>query len=76
VLFDHFDGLFDVGYACCFRAVVGGGDEVVNCDLVVVKEGMDVCLVQDSSALCLWEDKVEEEAEANPGVEGNPAEMR
>lgn len=76
VLFDHFDCLFNVGYACCFRAVVDGGNEVVNCDLVIVEEGVDVCMIEYSSALCLWEDEVEEEAEADPGVEGNPGENR
>jgi hypothetical protein len=55
---------------------VDGGNEVVNCDLVIVKEGVDVCMIEYSSALCLWEDEVEEEAEADPGVEGNPGENR
>jgi len=55
---------------------VDGGNEVVNCDLVIVEEGVDVCMIEYSSALCLWEDEVEEEAEADPGVEGNPGKNR
>lgn len=37
---------------------------------------MDVCLVEDAGALGLWEDEVEEECEADPGVEWDPADVR
>jgi hypothetical protein len=37
---------------------------------------VDVCLVEDAGALGLWEDEVEEECEADPGVEWDPAEVR
>ena len=76
MLFNEFDYVFEIGYSCCFCTVVGAGDEVVDCDFVVVEEGVDVCMIEYSSALCLWEDEVEEEAEADPGVEGNPGENR
>lgn len=74
VLFDELDGLFEVFYACCFGAFMCGGDEVVDCELVVVQEGVDVLLVEDAGALGLWEDEVEEEKEAEPGVEWDPGE--
>lgn len=74
MLFYEFDHVFEIGYSCCFGAVVGAGDEVVDCDFVIVKEGMDVCLVEDASALGLWKDEVEEEAQSDPGVEWNPNE--
>jgi len=76
MLFYEFDHVFEIGYSCCFGAVVGAGDEVVDCDFVIVKEGMDVCLVEDASALGLWKDEVEEEAQSDPGVEWNPADVR
>jgi hypothetical protein len=76
MLLYEFDYVFEVGYSGCFGAVVGGGDEVVDCDLVIVEEGVDVRLVEDAGALGLWEDEVEEEAEADPGVEWDPADVR
>ena len=33
---------------------------------------MDMCLVKDSSALRLGEDKIEKESQTDPRVEGNP----
>ena len=41
-----------------------------------MEEGLDVCLVEDACALSLWEDEVEEETKADPGVEGNPVDVR
>jgi hypothetical protein len=76
MLFYEFDYVFKVGYSCCFGAVVGARDEVVDCDFVIVEEGMDVCLVEDASALGLWKDEVEEEAQSDPGVEWNPVDVR
>jgi hypothetical protein len=72
VLFDKLDGLFEVFDAGCFCAVVGGGDEVVDCKLVVMEEGVEVLLVEDAGALGLRKNEVEEEEEAEPGVEWNP----
>jgi len=51
---------------------VGCGDEVVDCELVIAEEGVDVVLVDDSGALGLGEDEVEEETESKPGVEWDP----
>lgn len=76
MLLYEFDGVLEVDCASCFGAVVGAGDEVVDCELVVVEEGVDVSLVEDAGALGLWEDEVEEKAEADPGVEGDPADVR
>jgi hypothetical protein len=58
MLFYEFGDVFEVGYSGCFGAVMGGGDEVVDCELVVVEEGVDVRLVEDASTLALWEDEV------------------
>ena len=51
---------------------MGGGYEIVDCELVVVEEGVDMLLVQETSALGLGEDEVEEEKESEPGVEWDP----
>jgi hypothetical protein len=37
-----------------------------------MKEGINMFLVDESSALCLWEDEVEEEEKSKPGVEWDP----
>jgi len=76
MLFNEFDYVFEIGYSCCFCTVVGAGDEVVDCDFVVVEEGVDVCLVEDAGALGLWEDEVKEEAQSKPGVEWDPADVK
>lgn len=64
--------MFEVGEAGCFGAVVGGGDEVVDGEFVFVEKGVDVGLVEVFGALRLREDEVEEEAKADPRVEGDP----
>jgi hypothetical protein len=51
---------------------VGGGDEVVDGELVLVQEGVEVRLVEHAGALGLGRDEVEEEAGAEPGVERDP----
>jgi hypothetical protein len=51
---------------------VSGGYEVVDCNFVLLEEGMDVGLVEDFCALCLREDEVQEETKAEPCVEGDP----
>lgn len=48
------------------------GDEVLDCAFVVLEPGVDVGCVEDAGALGLREDEVEEEEEADVGVEGNP----
>lgn len=68
------DGLLQVVYSRGFGAVVGRGDEVVDCEFVGLEEGVDVLSVEDFGALGLGEDEVEEEDEADPGVERDPEE--
>lgn len=51
---------------------MGGGDEVLDVGLVAGEVGVDVGLVDEAGALGLGEDEVEEEAEAEVGVEGDP----
>ena len=72
MLFDELNGLFQVFYTCCFGTFMCGGDEVVDCELVVVEKGVDMLLVEDAGALGLWEDEIEEEEESEPCVERNP----
>lgn len=48
-------------------------DEVVDLSLMVDDEGLEVGEVEVFGALGLREDEVEEEEEAEPGVEGHPA---
>lgn len=51
---------------------MGRGDEVFYLLLVGVQPGLDVGLVDEAGALGLGEDEVEEEEEAEVGVEGDP----
>ena len=66
--------MFEVFDASCFCAVVSRGYEVVDCELIVVEEGVDMLLVEDASALGLWKDEVEEEEKSEPSVEWDPGE--
>lgn len=51
---------------------MGRGYEIVDCKFVVVEEGVDMLLIQDTRALGLGEDEVEEEKESEPSVEWDP----
>ena len=55
------------------EAVVGRGDEVFDMGLVAGEVWVDVGLVDEAGALGLGEDEVEEEGEAEVGVEGDPS---
>jgi len=70
--FYEFDSLFEILHTSLFRTVVSRGDEIVDLGFVGLEEGVQVGLVEDFSALSLWEDEVEEEEEAEPSVEGDP----
>lgn len=70
---EQLDGVLEVGHACGFHFVVGGGDQVFDLGLVVFEVGVHVGRVYDAGALCLRENEVEEEEEADVRVEGNPA---
>jgi hypothetical protein len=72
MLLNEFYGMFQVGNASSFGSVVSGGYKVIDCNLVFAEEGMDMGFVENASSLGLREDEVEEEAEANPGIEGDP----
>lgn len=50
------------------------GDELVDTGFIFVEEGVDFFLVEDAGALCLGENKVEEEEKAKIAVEWNPIE--
>ncbi len=52
--------------------VVGVRDEIVDVAFVLGEKGVDVGLVEDTGALCLWEDEVGEESEADVSVEWEP----
>jgi hypothetical protein len=72
MLFDKFNDVFEVRDAGGFSAVVSRGYKVIDGNFVLVEEWMDVLLIEDFCALCLWQDKVEEEAKADPRIERNP----
>lgn len=72
VLLEELNYVLDVGCTGSFKAIVRGGYEIVDRELVFAEEGVDVFLVDDSSALGLGKDEVEEETEADPRVERNP----
>lgn len=46
--------------------------EIIDSELVVVKPWVNMCLVEDSCALGLREDKVEKETEPKPRIERYP----
>jgi len=48
-------------------------DEIIDLALMVNDERLEVVEVEKFGALSLWKDKVEEKEEAEPGVEGHPA---
>lgn len=49
-----FDGLFEVLDTSFLCAVVCGGYEFVDCEFVLVEEGVDMFLVEDAGTLGLW----------------------
>ena len=49
------------------------GDEDIDFGLVMGEERMDVGLVNDTSSLALWKDKVGKADKAKVGIEGEPA---
>lgn len=55
---------------------MGVGDEVLDLALVLGEERVDVGLVEEAGALGLGEDEVEEEDEADVGVERDPVTQR
>ena len=66
------DGVAEAREAGGAEALVGGGDEVLDARLVGLEVGVHARLVEDAGALGLGEDEVEEEGEADVGVEGDP----
>lgn len=66
------DGELEVGDAGGGQALVGARDKVVNLGLVLLEPRVDLVLVYAPGALCLGEDEVEEEEEAEVAVEGDP----
>ena len=72
MLFDKFDHLSEICDAGCLCAIMSRGYKVIDGEFIIVKERMDVLLVDDAGALCLWEDEVQEEEESEPGVERDP----
>lgn len=70
--FEVFNRLLEVGDTCCFETVVGRGDQFLDGGFVFFQSRVDVFLVDVPGALGLGEDEVEEEEEAEVGVEGDP----
>ena len=54
MLLDQLDCLFEILDACCLCTVVRRGYEVIDGELIVVKERVDMLLVENASALRLW----------------------
>lgn len=46
--------MFEICDAGSLCAVVGGRNEVIDCELVLLEEWVDVFLVEDFGALGLW----------------------
>jgi hypothetical protein len=70
---EQLDGAVEVGDACAAQALVGRGDELFDGGLVLLEARVDVFFVDEAGALGLGEDEVEQEEEADVGVEGDPA---
>lgn len=62
-----------VAHAHLLEAVVGVSNELIDLSFVVNDPGLEIGEVEVFCALSLWEDEVEEEEEAEPGVEWEPA---
>ena len=50
----------------------GASDEFLDFALMLLKEWVDVFLEEDAGALGLREDKIREEEETDPAIEGEP----
>jgi hypothetical protein len=74
MFFEQLDGLLEIVDASSLGTIVGRRYKVFYGGFVLLEEGMDMILVYDSGALCLWCDQVEEEACSDPGIERNPIE--
>lgn len=72
MLFDEFDGMLEVCVSGSFGTVMSGGYEVVDGSFIRLQPRVDMRLIEDLRALCLWEYQVEEKTEADPGVKWNP----
>lgn len=71
---DPLDALLEVLQTGCFCFIMAAGDEAVDFALVLVKEGVNVVLVDKDAALLAGQHEVEVGAETDPRVEGDPAE--
>lgn len=71
-----FNELFKILQPGGLETLVRGGYEIVNCDFVFAQEGVQVRFVEEAGALSLWGDEPEEEAGAEPGVEGDPVDYK
>lgn len=72
ILLHEIDGTFEILQSRSFGTIMGMGDEDLDVRFVVREEWMDVRLVDESSALGLWEYEVGEEEEAEICVEWEP----
>ena len=69
---EEVDGALDVGDARGTEALVGRGDELFDGGFVFFEARVDVFFVDEARTLGLGENEVEEEEQADVGVEGNP----
>jgi hypothetical protein len=72
-LANQIDQLLEVAEACLHTFLVQVADEDLDLTLMVGDEGLDVVGVEEFCALRLGEDEVGEGEEADPTVEGEPA---
>ena len=72
-LAEEVDQLVEVAEAGLGEVFVGLADEDVDVVLVLDDEGLNVGVVEEFGALRLGQDEVGKEDEADPGVEGEPA---
>lgn len=71
---EELDGVLEVGHAGGFKAVVSASDELLDGGFVLLEVGVEVGLVEVTGALGLGQDEVQQEAETQVRVEGDPHE--
>lgn len=71
---DEVDELFEVAEACFVALFVEVADKGFDLAFMVGDEGFDIVGIEEFGALGLGEDEVGEREEADPAVEGEPAE--
>lgn len=69
---DNVNELVEILKTKGFGALVGASDKFLDFALMLLEEWVDIFLKEDAGALGLGENKIREEAETDPAIEGEP----